>query len=81
MDLDELKEFLVGHYAHYDVVAYEDTSTRTTMRTVTTTIMITGTTHKEQAYELLQAGVRKIFPKPFSMKMLARAIEEHFSKS
>ncbi|MBN1950369.1 MAG: hypothetical protein JW801_04145 [Bacteroidales bacterium] len=24
---------LVGHYAHYDVVAYEDTTTRTTMRT------------------------------------------------
>lgn len=41
--------------------------------------MITGTTHKEQAYELLQAGVRKIFPKPFSMKMLARAIREHFA--
>ncbi len=27
-----LKE-IVGHYAHYDVVAYEDTTTRTTMRT------------------------------------------------
>lgn len=24
---------IVGHYAHYDVVAYEDTTTRTTMRT------------------------------------------------
>jgi len=27
-----LKE-IIGHYAHYDVVAYEDTTTRTTMRT------------------------------------------------
>lgn len=43
--------------------------------------MITGTTHKEEAYELLQAGVQKIFPKPFSMKMLARAIQEHFAAS
>jgi len=32
-DLDSLKKALVGHYAHYDVVAYEDTTTRTTMRT------------------------------------------------
>jgi len=24
---------IVGHYAHFDVVAYEDTTTRTTMRT------------------------------------------------
>jgi hypothetical protein len=26
-------EKIAGHYAHYDVVAYEDTTTRTTMRT------------------------------------------------
>jgi len=31
--LDEIKKKLVGHYAHYDVVAYEDTTTKTTMRT------------------------------------------------
>jgi hypothetical protein len=32
-DLESAREALVGHYAHYDVVAYEDTTTRTTMRT------------------------------------------------
>lgn len=31
-DLETVKNKLVGHYAHYDVVAYEDTTTRTTMR-------------------------------------------------
>ncbi len=31
-DLDSAREAMVGHYAHYDVVAYEDTTTRTTMR-------------------------------------------------
>lgn len=34
MDLESAREALVGHYAHYDVVAYEDTTTRTTMRTL-----------------------------------------------
>lgn len=33
-DLESAKEAVVGHYAHYDVVAYEDTTTRTTMRTL-----------------------------------------------
>lgn len=32
-DLKSVQEAIVGHYAHYDVVAYEDTTTRTTMRT------------------------------------------------
>lgn len=32
-DLESAREAIVGHYAHYDVVAYEDTTTRTTMRT------------------------------------------------
>ena len=32
-DLESVKKAIVGHYAHYDVVAYEDTTTRTTMRT------------------------------------------------
>lgn len=32
-DLESAKKAIVGHYAHYDVVAYEDTTTRTTMRT------------------------------------------------
>jgi hypothetical protein len=32
-DPDYALQEIVGHYAHYDVVAYEDTSTRTTMRT------------------------------------------------
>jgi hypothetical protein len=32
-DLDSAKAKIAGHYAHYDVVAYEDTTTRTTMRT------------------------------------------------
>lgn len=40
--------------------------------------LITGTQHKEEAYLLLKQGVRKIFPKPFSMKMLNRAVQEHF---
>ena len=31
-DLESAREAIVGHYAHYDVVAYEDTTTRTTMR-------------------------------------------------
>jgi len=31
-DLDTVKRELLGHYAHFDVVAYEDTTTRTTMR-------------------------------------------------
>ncbi|MGW8315472.1 MAG: hypothetical protein ACWGNV_07720 [Bacteroidales bacterium] len=33
LDLEAAREAIVGHYAHYDVVAYEDTTTRTTMRT------------------------------------------------
>ena len=32
-DLQQAKEAIVGHYAHFDVVAYEDTTTKTTMRT------------------------------------------------
>jgi len=32
-DLESALEKIAGHYAHYDVVAYEDTTTRTTMRT------------------------------------------------
>ena len=32
-DLETVKSQIVGHYAHYDVVAYEDTTTKTTMRT------------------------------------------------
>ena len=32
-DLENARNAIVGHYAHYDVVAYEDTTTRTTMRT------------------------------------------------
>jgi len=31
-DLNSVLKEIVGHYAHYDVVAYEDTGTRTTMR-------------------------------------------------
>ncbi|MDA3823669.1 MAG: hypothetical protein PF450_13805 [Bacteroidales bacterium] len=31
-DIEEAKKAIVGHYAHYDVVAYEDTTTKTTMR-------------------------------------------------
>ena len=33
-DLESAQQAIVGHYAHYDVVAYEDTTTRTTMRTL-----------------------------------------------
>lgn len=33
-DLESAQAAIVGHYAHYDVVAYEDTTTRTTMRTL-----------------------------------------------
>jgi hypothetical protein len=32
-DPESAKKAIVGHYAHYDVVAYEDTTTKTTMRT------------------------------------------------
>lgn len=32
-DLEAAKQALVGHYAHYDVVAYEDAETQTPMRT------------------------------------------------
>ena len=32
-DRDSVLKEIVGHYAHYDVVAYEDTTTKTTMRT------------------------------------------------
>ena len=32
-DLESVRKEIAGHYAHYDVVAYEDTTTRTTMRT------------------------------------------------
>jgi hypothetical protein len=32
-DLESAMNQIVGHYAHYDVVAYEDTTTKTTMRT------------------------------------------------
>lgn len=31
-DLESARKSIVGHYAHFDVVAYEDTTTRTTMR-------------------------------------------------
>ena len=31
-DSETIKNEIAGHYAHYDVVAYEDTTTRTTMR-------------------------------------------------
>ena len=31
-DLEAVKKKIVGHYAHYDVVAYEDTTTKTIMR-------------------------------------------------
>ena len=33
-DLETAMQEIVGHYAHYDVVAYEDTTTKTTMRTL-----------------------------------------------
>lgn len=33
-DRESAIKAIVGHYAHYDVVAYEDTTTRTTMRTL-----------------------------------------------
>ena len=32
-NIESVKKEIVGHYAHYDVVAYEDTTTKTTMRT------------------------------------------------
>ncbi|MEZ5072475.1 MAG: hypothetical protein R2751_16295 [Bacteroidales bacterium] len=32
LELSEVRKAMVGHYAHFDVVAYEDTTTRTTMR-------------------------------------------------
>ena len=32
-DMESALEAIAGHYAHYDVVAYEDTTTRITMRT------------------------------------------------
>jgi len=32
-DLESAMKEIAGHYAHYDVVSYEDTTTRTTMRT------------------------------------------------
>lgn len=32
-DLESAMKQIAGHYAHFDVVAYEDTTTRTTMRT------------------------------------------------
>jgi len=31
-DPESVREEILGHYAHYDVVAYEDTTTKTTMR-------------------------------------------------
>lgn len=31
-DLESARKSIVGHYAHYDAVAYQDTTTRTTMR-------------------------------------------------
>jgi hypothetical protein len=33
VNLEGILDKIVGHYAHFDVVAYEDTTTRTTMRT------------------------------------------------
>jgi len=32
-DMESAMQQIAGHYAHFDVVAYEDTTTRTTMRT------------------------------------------------
>lgn len=32
-DQESIKKEIAGHYAHFDVVAYEDTTTKTTMRT------------------------------------------------
>lgn len=37
-------------------------------------LLVTDPQHRDQAYALIQSGVRKIFPKPFSMKMLCREI-------
>lgn len=39
-------------------------------------MIITADSNKEGIYELLRLGVAKIFPKPFSMKLLVRAIAE-----
>ena len=33
LDIEEAREAIVGHYAHYDVVAYEDKTTKTPMLT------------------------------------------------
>ncbi len=33
-DREKVLNEIIGHYAHYDVVSYEDTTTRTTMRTL-----------------------------------------------
>ena len=32
-DIENIKQRIVGHYAHYDIVSYEDTTTKTPMRT------------------------------------------------
>jgi hypothetical protein len=32
-DIDGVKQSLVGHYAHYDIIAYEDETTKTPMKT------------------------------------------------
>ena len=42
--------------------------------------IITGSQQKELVYSLLERGVKKIFPKPFSMKMLAKSVEDDWLK-
>jgi hypothetical protein len=44
LDIDSIKKQLVGHYAHYDVVAYEDSTTKAPMRSFVITYGFTDFT-------------------------------------
>jgi len=54
-NLDSLKKQLVGHYAHYDVVSYEDTTTKTPMLTFIISYGFTDF-HMDQNGDIIQTN-------------------------
>ncbi len=70
---EEARAALIGHYAHYDVVAYEDTSTKTPMKTFVVSYGFTDFVEREgkifqtdrfvhASHKINQRGVGSSFP-------------------
>ena len=54
-NLDSMKKQLLGHYAHYDVVSYEDTTTKTPMLTFVISYGFTDF-HMDENGDIIQAN-------------------------